>query len=61
MKVRSLREVVPVGEEAEVLVTAYRADYRPAERQAVEVTVPAAAARATTAARVKWCCGAPTS
>ena len=39
LKVRSLREVVPVGEQAEVLVTAYRADYRPAERQAVEVTV----------------------
>lgn len=39
LKVRALREVVPVGEEVEVLVTAYLADYRPAANQKVEVTV----------------------
>jgi len=39
LKVRALREVVPVGEDTEVLVTAYRADYRPAANQQVEVVV----------------------
>lgn len=39
LKVRALREIVPVGEQAEVLVTAYQADYRPAARQRVEVVV----------------------
>ena len=39
LKVRALRETVPVGEQADVLVTAYQADYRPAARQKVEVVV----------------------
>jgi hypothetical protein len=37
--VRALRENVPVGDEVEVLVTAFRADYRPAAEQAVDVVV----------------------
>ena len=39
LKVRALREVVPVGEETEVLITAYQPDYRPAANQAIEVIV----------------------
>jgi len=39
LKVRALREVVRVGEPAEVLVTAYQADYRPAGNQKVEMVV----------------------
>ena len=39
LKVRVLRESVPVGEQAEVLVSAFQADYRPAGRQRVELTV----------------------
>lgn len=39
LKVRALREVVPVGEATEVLITAYQADYRPAAAQRVDVVV----------------------
>jgi len=39
LKVRSLRESVPVGEQAEVLLSAFRPDYQPASGQRLEVTV----------------------
>jgi uncharacterized membrane protein len=39
LKVRALRETVPLGEQADVLITALLADYRPAASQKVEVTV----------------------
>ncbi len=39
LKVRALRESVPVGEQADIIVTALEADYRPAASQKVEVTV----------------------
>ncbi len=39
IRVRALRENVPVGDEVEVLVTAFRADYRPAADQPVDLVV----------------------
>ena len=39
LKVRALRQSVPVGEQSELIVTAFQADYRPAARQRVEITL----------------------
>lgn len=39
LKVRALRSSVPVGEASELIITAFQADYRPAARQRVELTL----------------------